>query len=130
MGAIKVVQKGNFDHIEHFLGNAKRLKSSTKEILERYGQAGVDALMAATPIRTGLTASSWYYEIETTKKGYEIHWCNSNIQNGINVALIIQLGHATSRGNWVAPNDYINPALKEVFDKLAIDVWREVTNDG
>lgn len=130
MGAIKVEQKGNFEHMENFLGRAKRLNSATKQILEKYGQIGVYELSKATPVRTGLTAASWYYEIESTKEGYKIHWANSNIQNGINVALIIQLGHGTSRGGYVPPNDYINPALREVFDKLAIDVWREVTTDG
>lgn len=128
MGALKVTTKGDFEHMEIFLGKAKRLNERTKNILEKYGQIGVDELSAATPIRTGLTAASWYYTIEKSKDGYVINWSNSNIQNGINVALIIQLGHGTSKGGYVPPNDYINPALKDIFDKIAIDVWKEVSD--
>ncbi|MBD5135265.1 MAG: HK97 gp10 family phage protein [Lachnospiraceae bacterium] len=113
--------------MDAFLGKAKRLNKDVKYILEKYGQIGVDELSKATPVRTGLTASSWYYTIETDKDGYVINWSNSNIQNGINVALIIQLGHGTKSGGYVPPNDYINPALKDIFDQIAIDVWREVS---
>lgn len=127
MGAIRVTTKGNFENLERFIGRAKRLDSRTRAILEKYGQIGVDELAAATPVATGLTASSWDYTIEKVKEGYTINWTNSNIQNGINVALIIQLGHATKSGGYVPPNDYINPALRDIFDQLAIDAWREVS---
>lgn len=130
MGAVKVVHKGNFDNLEKFLGRTRRVNDFTNPILRKYGEIGVEELRKATPIRTGLTASSWYYEITKVKNGYEIHWCNSNIQNGINIAVLIALGHGTKSGGYVAPNDYINPALREVFDKLAINVWREVTENG
>lgn len=128
MGALKVTTSGEFGNLEAFLGKAKRLNERTKAILEKYGQIGVNELSAATPVRTGLTAASWYYTIESTKDGYVINWSNSNIQNGINVALIIQLGHGTKTGGYVPPNDYINPALRDIFDKIAIDVWREVSD--
>lgn len=127
MGAFKVTTSGDFKNMDAFLGKAKRLNKDVKYILEKYGQIGVDELSKATPVRTGLTASSWYYTIETDKDGYVINWSNSNIQNGINVALIIQLGHGTKSGGYVPPNDYINPALKDIFDQIAIDVWREVS---
>lgn len=124
---IKVTTKGNFRNMERFLSNAKKMDSHILTILERYGQIGVDMLSAATPVDTGLAASSWYYEIEESKKGYILHWCNSDIENGINVALLIQLGHGTKSGGYVPPVDYINPALRDIFDQLELEVWREVT---
>lgn len=130
MASVKVRHKGNFNNIERFLGRAANLDTITKSILKKYGEIGVEELRKATPIDTGLTASSWYYDIEKVKTGWTIRWCNQNIQNGINIALFITLGHGTGTGGYVPPNDYINPALREVFDKLALDVWREVTNRG
>lgn len=124
---IKVTTKGDFRNMERFLNNAKKMDSHILSTLERYGQIGVDMLSAATPVDTGLAASSWYYEIEENKKGYILHWCNSDIENGINVALLIQLGHGTKSGGYVPPVDYINPALRDIFDQLELEVWREVT---
>lgn len=126
MARIKVTQRGDFKHLERFLSSAKTIDSRTKAILEKYGQIGVDALSNATPRDTGLAASSWYYEIERGNKGYILHWCNSDIENGVNVALLIQLGHGTKSGGYVQPVDYINPALKDIFDQILVDVWREV----
>ena len=95
--------------------------------LDKYGRMGVEALSKATPVDTGLTASSWYYEIESTDKETSITFYNSNIQNGIPIAIILQYGHGTGTGGWVEGRDYINPALRSVFDEIAEKAWKEVT---
>lgn len=116
--------KGDFSKTRQFLTNVKKPIKSKK--LETYARAGVDALMSATPVDTGLTASSWYYEIEIRDGSAKIKFCNSNIQNGIPIAIILQYGHATRNGGWVQGRDYINPAIQPLFDKLANDAWKEV----
>lgn len=123
---IKIRTKGSFKKTEVFLERAK--KFDPMPILHRYGGIGVDALQAATPIDTGLTAASWYYEIEKTKTGYRILWNNSNVVNGLNIAILIQYGHGTTGGTYVQGRDYINPALKDLFDNLSIQLWKEVSN--
>lgn len=121
---ITIKQSGSFDNAEKFLKKlAKRVSDKT---LKKYGEAGVAALSAATPVDTGLTASSWYYEIVRTKTGLTIEFHNSNVQRGVPIAIILQYGHATRNGGWVEGIDYINPALKPVFDKMASDLWKEV----
>ena len=122
---IKVNQKGDFSKLTTYLVNLK--KSVTPRMLEQYGKAGVAALAAATPVDTGLTASSWYYKIEIKDGIATISFNNSNIQNGVPIAIILQYGHGTRNGGWVEGRDYINPALQPIFDKLAKDAWREVT---
>lgn len=88
---------------------------------------GVAALRSATPVDTGLTSQSWYYQI-TQKKGLvEIVFLNSNVQNGIPIAIILQYGHGTRNGGYVQGRDYINPAIQPIFDKIVEDAWREVT---
>lgn len=121
----KVVSKVNFKNTEKLL---KRKDSDPMTTLKRYAQSGVDALSAATPVDTGLTASSWYYEIEKTRNGYIISWNNSNVENGVPVALLIQLGHATKSGTYVQGIDYINPALKDIFKQFSIDIGKEFGN--
>ena len=101
---------------------AVRLKN-----LDKYGREGVAALSSATPVDTGLTASSWYYKIERSNESIKLVFCNSNIQNGVPIAIILQHGHGTRNGGWVQGRDYINPAIRPVFDKLVKDAWREVT---
>lgn len=96
--------------------------------LDRYGREGVAALAAATPRDTGLTANSWSYTIVRTKSRATISFHNSNIQNGVPIAIILQYGHGTRNGGWVEGRDYINPAIQPVFDKMANDAWREVTS--
>ena len=96
--------------------------------LDKYGQAGVAALASATPTDTGKTASSWRYEIISTGSGFKIDFLNSNINENVNIALILQYGHGTGTGGYVAGRDYINPAIQPVFDKLADEAWKEVTN--
>lgn len=123
---ITFTHKGNFKATERFLKHARSVDYVS--ILERYGQAGVDALAANTPVDTGKTASSWSYEIEVKKDRYTIYWTNSNIQNGVPIAVILQYGHATNNGGFVQGRDYINPALQNIFDSIAENAWREVKN--
>lgn len=122
---ITVKQKGDFKNLEKFLKKARSVDYI--RILERYGEEGVRALSNATPKDTGLTASSWSYTIKKTNGSYSLSWTNSNIQNGVPIAILIQYGHGTRNGGYVQGIDYINPALKPIFDKMSADIWREVT---
>ena len=118
-------QTGDFSKLTRYLEkskNAVRLGN-----LDKYGREGVAALASATPRDTGKTAESWSYEIKVTKDSLAITFNNSNIQNGVPIAVIIQYGHGTNNGGWVQGRDYINPAIRPIFDKLANDVWKEVT---
>lgn len=123
MGA-KVKVLGSWKKTETYLKRAKNFDPIP--ILQRYGEIGVKQLYEATPKRTGLTAASWWYDIEKTKDGYILSWNNSNIQRGINIALIIQQGHITSTGFYVAGRDYINPAMEKVFKEIETQIWKEV----
>lgn len=118
-------QKGDFSKLSNFL---ERMKEGVRiGELDRYGREGVAALSAATPKDTGLTASSWYYKIERNSGSISISFHNSNIQNGVPIAIILQYGHGTGNGGWVQGRDYINPAIQPIFDKIANDAWKEVT---
>lgn len=122
---IKVKESGDFTKTFKFLKNMKE-KSWVKS-LDKYGQRGVEALAAATPKDTGLTANSWKYEIEVTDSSINLRWYNTNVVKGFfNVALMLQYGHGTGTGGWVQGVDYINPALEPVFDKILGDMWEEV----
>lgn len=118
-------QKGDFSKTFRYLGKAK--KASKVIDLKSFGEEGVAALASATPIDTGLTAKSWYYEIEERRDGTVITFRNSNIQNGVPIAIILQYGHGTRNGGWVQGRDYINPAIQPIFDKIADKAWKEVT---
>ena len=118
-------QKGDFSKLKKFLEKAK--ETSNMGFLDKYGREGVEALSSATPVDTGKTASSWKYEIIRKKDSIEIVWKNTNIQNGVPIAVILQYGHATKNGGWVQGRDYINPAIRPIFDKLANEAWKEVT---
>lgn len=122
---IGIRHKGDFSKTSNFLKRAKQL--NIKRVLESYGQAGVSALASATPVDTGLTASSWTYKVEQTATSSTLVFCNTNIQNGVPIAVILQYGHGTRNGGWVQGRDYINPAIQPLFDKLAESAWREVT---
>lgn len=117
-------QKGDFSKLTRFLEKAK--ETVGRGDLDRYGREGVAALASATPIDSGLTASSWYYEIENRNGSVTISFHNSNIQNGVPIAIMIQYGHGTGTGGWVQGRDYINPAIQPIFDRIANDVWKEV----
>lgn len=122
---ITIKVKGSFKNTERFLKNAS--KPTYVQILSRFGDMGVEALRNATPVRSGLTASSWSYEIEETGSGYSVIWKNSNINQDVNVALILQYGHGTGTGGYVQGIDYINPALHDIFDEMADAAWKEIT---
>ena len=121
---IKIRQKGDFTKTTKYLERAKRginLKS-----LKKYAIEGVEALKSNTPVDTGLTAESWYYEMTNENGKIKISCCNSNIQNGVPIAIILQYGHATGNGGWVEGRDYINPSIQPLFDKLVEKAWKEV----
>lgn len=122
---IRFRQKGDFSKATKYLEKAK--KAAGMKDLSKYGKAGVAALSSATPVDSGLTASSWYYEIKNQNGRISIDFCNSNINDGVPIAIILQFGHGTGTGGWVQGRDYINPAIQPVFDKIADEAWREVT---
>lgn len=117
--------KGNFQKTTDFLRNAKT--AIKIGVLDRYGREGVAALMSATPVDSGVTARSWYYTVSQKNGIAEIAFHNSNIQNGVPIAVIIQYGHGTRNGGWVVGRDYINPAIQPIFDRIVESLWREVT---
>lgn len=119
-------QQGDFSKLTKFLERAKEVIHIGE--LDKYGREGVAALASATPVDTGETASSWYYEIENNKDLITISFHNSNIQNGVPIAIILQYGHGTRNGGWVQGRDYINPAIQPVFDKIVEEAWKEVTD--
>lgn len=121
---ITIRHKGNLSKTTQFLERAKHAVRLAD--LDRYGREGVAALASATPTESGLTASSWYYEIVYGKSGAKIVFKNSNIQNGVPIAIILQYGHGTGTGGWVEGRDYINPAIQPIFDRLVDEAWREV----
>lgn len=122
---IKFQHKGDWSKTTDFLERAKNIVHLGD--LDRYGREGVNALASATPVDTGLTASSWKYEIVRTRGSITINFLNTNFQNGVPIAIILQYGHGTGNGGWVEGRDYINPAIQPIFDKLAKELWEEVT---
>lgn len=122
---ITIRHKGDFSKLDRYF---ERIKEAAKlGVLDKYGREGVAALASATPVDSGLTASSWYYEIERSNGRVSITFNNSNVNNGVPIAIILQLGHGTGTGGWVQGRDYINPAIQPVFDRIADDAWKEVT---
>lgn len=122
-----VTTSGDFHNIERFLKKNEHIDMD--HYLEKFGQAGVEALRKATPKDTGLTSESWYYTIEKDKNKTTITWCNSNtVDDWYNVAIGIQYGHGTASGVYVQGVDYINPAMRTIFDELAEQIWEEVKN--
>lgn len=117
--------KGDFSKTSKWLRKIR--EAARLGILDKYGREGVAALASATPTETGATASSWYYKIERRNGAVAIVFCNSNINDGVPIAIILQYGHGTGTGGWVEGRDYINPAVQPLFDKAANELWREVT---
>ena len=118
-------QKGDFSKTKRYF---ERVKAAARlSILDKYGREGVAALASATPTETGKTASSWFYEISHDKGSATITFSNSNINEGVPIAIILQYGHGTGTGGWVEGRDYINPAIQPIFDKIANEAWKEVT---
>ena len=118
-------QKGDFSKLTNFLEKAKEVVHLGN--LDKYGREGVAALASATPRESGETAQAWSYEITNRKGSATITFNNSNIQNGVSIAIILQYGHGTRNGGWVEGRDYINPAIQPIFDKIVEEAWREVT---
>lgn len=123
---ITVKTNGDFVNTKRYFERVK--KSAKINVLEKYGKAGVAALASSTPVDSGITAGSWYYEIKRQNGNAIIEFCNSHVNKGVNIAIILQYGHGTGTGGWVQGRDYINPAIQPIFDKIAEDAWREVTN--
>lgn len=118
-------QKGDFSKLNRYF---ERLKEVARlSILDKYGREGVAALASATPVESGKTASSWYYKIAHNNGSATIGFYNSNINEGVPIAIILQYGHGTGTGGWVEGRDYINPAIQPIFDRIASDAWKEVT---
>lgn len=122
---IKIRHKGDYSKVTRYL--QKVGPASRVSVLDKYGQMGVAALASATPKESGLTANSWYYEIEREAGVYKITFHNSHINKGVPIAIILQYGHGTGTGGWVEGRDYINPAIQPIFDQIVNDAWEEVT---
>lgn len=122
---IRFRHKGDFSKLTRFLERVKEAVHLGD--LDRFGRAGVAALASATPVDSGETATSWYYEITNKNNTITISFHNSNIQNGVPIAIILQYGHGTGTGGWVQGRDYINPAIQPIFDQIANYAWKEVT---
>lgn len=121
---ISFKHSGGFTKLEKFL--VKNDHRNYGALLQLYGDLGVQALEQATPKRTGLTASSWYYEIVENDNGISIQWKNRNVQNGVNVAVLLQYGHGTGTGGYVEGIDYINPAMRPIFETIAEKAWEAI----
>lgn len=123
---IQFSQKGDFSKVLKYLNGLKSRKY--RDILERYAKEGVEALRSNTPVDSGITADSWDYEIKMTKKGFSINWTNSNVVDGVPIVILLQYGHATRSGSFVEGRDFINPAMKPIFDEIVESLWKEVEN--
>ncbi len=125
MPKISVTQNGDFTNTINFLKNNK--ENQYRSTLEYYGKMGVDLLKQSTPVDTGLTSDSWYYEIEENGTQSKLQFCNSNVNKGVPIAIILQYGHATKSGSWIQGRDYINPAIQPIFDEMTNKLWKGVT---
>lgn len=121
---IRISSKGDYKRATRYFESL--MHTDPESIFRKYGEAGVAALAAATPVDTGATADSWSYEVKRGRNSTSIHFNNSNVNDGVNVAIILQYGHATRRGAYVEGIDYVNPAISRIFDKIAKDLWTEV----
>ena len=123
---ISVTQKGNFKKTDKFLHSLTELHYAHK--LKKYGERGVEALREATPRDTGKTADSWSYEIVEEEGRTAIYWRNSNVVNGVPIAIILRYGHGTRNGGYVEGINYIEPAIRPIFKQMADEVWKEVVS--
>ena len=121
---INIRVKGDFHKLNRFLERAETFARVSN--LDRFGREGVEALQSMTPVDTGKTSESWYYKIVRSPGTVKIQFLNSNIQNGVPIAVILQMGHATGNGGWIEGRDYINPAIQPIFDKILDYAWKEV----
>lgn len=121
---ISFTQKGDFSKLNSYLNNLKGLFGNSD--LDKYGRRGVEALAAATPKDSGNTANSWYYEIKNNGATVSLEFCNTNVNKGVPIAIVLQYGHGTGNGGWVEGRDYINPAIQPIFDEILDDIRKEV----
>ena len=121
---ISITHSGNFNKTEKFLERAKHIVKLAD--LDKYGQRGVAALSAATPVDSGKTASSWIYEVTYGRNSMRLDFKNTNVNKGVPIAVILQYGHGTRNGGFVQGRDYINPAIQPIFDQITEDLWKEV----
>lgn len=119
-------QKGDFSKLTNYFEKVK--EAARLSILDKYGREGVAALASATPVESGKTADSWYYEVKRQNGSATISFYNSNVNEGVPIAIILQYGHGTGTGGWVEGRDYINPAIQPIFDKIVDNAWKEVTS--
>lgn len=122
---VTISNKGDFAKTFNFLNSSKNINIDS--ILDKYGKQGVSLLASSTPIDSGLTAQSWSYVIEKSKGKTSIIWKNTNVVNGVNIAVILQYGHGTKNGGYVQGRDYINPVIQPIFDRMTEEIWKEVT---
>lgn len=123
---IRVVHKGGFTRTERFFN--KVLRRDYLRIIDEYGQRGVEALRAATPVDSGETANSWNYTIETYAQKTILYFTNSHVNEGVNIAIILNYGHGVNGGGFVQGRDFIDSAVQPIFDELANQAWKEVTS--
>lgn len=123
---LEITSEGSFDKTESFLEKMERLNLHAQ--LVRSATQGLAALRAATPVDEGTTAAAWGFEVYKDGEDYTIQWTNTNVNKGVTIAIILQYGHGTGTGGYVAGRDYINPAMRPVFDRIAEDVWKVVTS--
>lgn len=125
MALVVMKQSGSLKNFEGFL--YKNRKRRLYQLLNEYGKQGVELLRDATPVDTGKTATGWDYEIEVSSQGVSLYWVNNNVNEGVPIAILIQYGHATRSGSYVKGVDYINPALRPLFESMATKLWKEVS---
>ena len=125
MALVVMKQSGSLKNFEGFL--YKNRKRRIYQLLNEYGKQGVELLRDATPVDTGKTATGWDYEIEVNSQGIARYWVNNNVNEGVPIAILIQYGHATRSGSYVQGVDYINPALRPLFESMATKLWKEVS---
>lgn len=123
--SITFTEKGDFHNTERYLARLKSMEMF--RVLSKYGTIGQNALSNATPTDSGLAANSWSFTTEQSATYASIRWHNSDVENGFPVAVMIQYGHGTGTGGYVQGRDYINPAMRPIFDQIAAEVWKEVT---
>ena len=123
---IKVSSSSNFSKTKKYLDKIYHIMHKTN--FDHFGQEGVEALRAATPVDSGKTRDSWYYRITQKGNRVTINWINDNVNEGVNIAIILHYGHGTGTGGYVEGRGYIDPAIQPIFDKIAADIWKEVTS--
>ena len=121
---ISFKSKGDFSKTLNYFNKMKSIADRLN--LESYGQRGIEALRAATPVETGKTAESWYFTTDINRKRIKLIWSNSNVNEGANIAILIQYGHGTGWGSYIEGIDYINPAMRPIFEEISQLVWKEV----